>query len=177
MHANVYSKWFLGLDTRPLVSAFLNRAAMHKPPMCKRAPTACAVLAATAYNLEQVLFFPDTLPVAGPQPSNVTWRDFDLTHCTTPQKPQHHVAAWPVVVTHLLYLWQLLCMKSYVSQSGLAVRLESRWASAQFCIGSPFPSKRLWFVDSVLWLRPSQLIKMALIAVHLNVGVILVMTV
>ena len=122
------------------------------------------VLAATAYDLEQFLFFPDTLPVLGLQPSNVTWRDFDLTHCTTPFKPQHQVAAWPVVAVHLLYLLQLLCMKSYVNQFGLAVRPVSKWTSAWFCFSSPFSSKRLWFVDTVLWPRPSQLTKMALIA-------------
>ena len=37
-----------------------------------------------------------------------------------------------------------------VSQFGLVVRLVSRRGSARFRFGSPFSSKRLWFVDTVL---------------------------
>ena len=46
-----------------------------------------------------------------------------------------------------------------VNRFGLAVRLVSRTASARFRFGSPFSSERLWFVHTVLWLCPSQLMK------------------
>ena len=39
------------------------------------------------------------------------------------------------------------------------IRLVSRKAPTWFHFSSPFSSKRLWFVDTVLWLYPSQLIK------------------
>ena len=39
--------------------------------------------------------------------------------------------------------------------SGKGVRLVSRRASARFRFVSPLSSKRLWFVDTVLWLCPS----------------------
>ena len=42
-----------------------------------------------------------------------------------------------------------------VSRFGLAVRLVSRRTLVRYCFGSPFSSKRLWFVDTVLWLCPS----------------------
>ena len=41
---------------------------------------------------------------------------------------------------------------SPVNQFGLAV---SRGTLVQYCFGSPFSSKRLWFVDTVSWLCPS----------------------
>ena len=61
----------------------------------------------------------------------------------------------------------------------MAVRQVSGRTSVQCHFGSPFSSKRLWFVDTVLCLCPSLPfnIKMALIAAHLNAGVILVVTV
>ena len=43
--------------------------------------------------------------------------------------------------------------------AGKAGRLVSRRASARFCFGSPFSSERLWFVDTVFWLCPSQFLK------------------
>ena len=67
-----------------------------------------------------------------------------------------------------------------VSRFGLAV---SRGTSVRIRFGSPFSSKvvvcghcLVRSVDTVLWLCPSQLmgnIKMALVAAHLNAGVIL----
>ena len=44
---------------------------------------------------------------------------------------------------------------SDVSRFGLAVRLVSGRTSVRYRFGSPFSSKRLWFVDTVLWLCPS----------------------
>ena len=43
-----------------------------------------------------------------------------------------------------------------VSRLGLAV---SRRTSVRYRFGSPFSSKGLWFVDTVFWLCPSQLMK------------------
>ena len=51
--------------------------------------------------------------------------------------------------------------------------------SVGYRFGSPFSSKRLWFVDSLMTLSITSYrnIKMTLIAAHLNAEVILVVTV
>ena len=72
---------------------------------------------------------------------------------------------------HVLNVWYVLrwpcrrdvkkwtrCSSQFVSRFGLAVRryrLVSGRTSVRYRFGSPFSSKRLWFVDAVLWLCPS----------------------
>ena len=80
-----------------------------------------------------------------------------------------------LVVSHLLFsakwwkhIWSLqielvnMIHFTYLIKTclfGLAVKLVSRRASAWFRFGSPLTSERLWFVDTVLWLGPSQWMK------------------
>ena len=54
-----------------------------------------------------------------------------------------------------LYKPFLKSLHKPVSQFGLAVRLVSRRMLVWYRFSSPFSSKRLWFVNAVLWLCPS----------------------
>ena len=57
-----------------------------------------------------------------------------------------------------LYSAILRSLEQHVSRFGLAVRryrMVSERTSVRYRFGSPFSSKRLWFVDTVLWLCPS----------------------
>ena len=67
-----------------------------------------------------------------------------------------HIAG---TVVHVLSEIMPECVLNFFSQStssadvsriGLAVRLVSGRSSVRYRFGSPFPSKRLWFVDTVL---------------------------
>ena len=78
-----------------------------------------------------------------------------------------------------IYFWlqsktEFLYNFFYVSRFGLAVRLVSGRTSVRYRFGSPFSSKRLWFVDTddlvTLSITSYWNVKMALIAVHLNAG-------
>ena len=65
---------------------------------------------------------------------------------------------------------------SHLASARLRNRADS--TSARFRFGSPFSSKRLWLVDSLVTLSTTfySNIEMALVASHLNTGVILVVT-
>ena len=65
------------------------------------------------------------------------------------EAPHHH--------HHHIYIYIYIgpCVKHQVSRFGLAVRLVSGRTSVRYRFGSPFSSKRLWFVNTVLWLCPS----------------------
>ena len=74
--------------------------------------------------------------------------------------------------------WCLISPSS-ACQFGLAVRLVSGGTSVLISLQLSSSLQKLWSVDTVFRLCPSQLwnIKMALITAHLNAGVILVVTV
>ena len=77
---------------------------------------------------------------------------------------------------HFSYRTQRACEPVWPSGKALGWWAEGpRFESASALLSL----QKLWSVDAVLWLCPSQLwnIKMALIAAHLNAGIILVMTV
>ena len=87
-----------------------------------------------------------SFPHAPPHCSQETSRGggFDLTHEATPQK------SWCVPLCHL-WLWHVARLLGPLWMNCL-----QQWRTlVRYHFGSPFSSKRLWFVDTVLWLCPS----------------------
>ena len=74
----------------------------------------------------------------------------------------YHLVVFFVVVVVVVFWGGCCCVGVFVGVGGggavgLVVRLVSRGTLARFRFGCPFSSERLWFVDTVLWLCPSQL--------------------